>query len=190
MLLLVSGAGIEAQQLAISPATRALNQKQRARGFLARRGIGPVRDGQRLSERSAAEMLAKARAQHHVLAVQTLAAAGGKQETAAITSLTAAWQPVGPAQVTTQAYGSVTGREQHHGRPLGRERQHRICRDNRRRGMEVDERGGRTGIGDLHSADRHAERVHVRGCRLIKYWCGERAVGRYRCGAGRYRRSQ
>jgi hypothetical protein len=47
------------------------------------------------------EMLAEARTQHYALAVQIMAAA-----TPAVTSLTAAWQPVGPAQVTTQAYGA------------------------------------------------------------------------------------
>ena len=49
-------------------------------------------------------MLAEARAQHFDLAAHTRATAP------AVTSLTAAWQPVGPAQVTTSTYGAVTGR--------------------------------------------------------------------------------
>lgn len=55
------------------------------------------------SGRSAAEMLAEARAQHRALVVRS-------QANPANTSLTAPWQPVGPAQVTTATYGALTGR--------------------------------------------------------------------------------
>ncbi|HEX3473087.1 MAG TPA: choice-of-anchor D domain-containing protein, partial [Silvibacterium sp.] len=87
-----------------TPATQALRQKHRTRKFLAQRGIGQIQGARQVNQRSPAEMLAEARAQHFALAAHTQAAAP------AITVLTAAWQPVGPAQVTTSAYGAVTGR--------------------------------------------------------------------------------
>ena len=74
-------------------------QMRRSGRFLARRGIGT----QSRYPRNAAEMLAEARAEHHVLSAQGDANGGG-------TSLTAPWQPVGPAQVMTSAFGAVTGR--------------------------------------------------------------------------------
>jgi Abnormal spindle-like microcephaly-assoc'd, ASPM-SPD-2-Hydin len=75
-------------------------QKQRSGRFLARRGIAQARQ---MSPRNAADMLAEARTQHRILAQQTQANSGD-------TSLTAPWQPVGPAQVMTSAYGALTGR--------------------------------------------------------------------------------
>src|SRR5271165_2076929 len=108
-LLAATNTGLEAQQLALSPTPYALKQKQRTKKFLVQRGIGPARDGRHIYQRSPAEMLAEARSQHHVLALRAHAAAGSAQS-ASTTSLTAAWQPVGPAQVTTSAYGAVTGR--------------------------------------------------------------------------------
>jgi hypothetical protein len=92
-----------------APVTRAMKQKQRSGRFLARRAIGQepqVYTGNKKSSgygRSAAEMLANARAEHHALAAATQAGSGN-------TNLTAPWQPVGPAQVTTAAYGALTGR--------------------------------------------------------------------------------
>ena len=82
-----------------APAERRILESRR---FLAQRGIGAAG---RVYTRGAAEMLAEARAQHAALAARTLANAmpGG-------TSLTAPWQALGPAQVTTALYGAVTGR--------------------------------------------------------------------------------
>jgi len=48
-------------------------------------------------------MLAEARAQHQAMVVQ-------RDTTGVSTPLTAPWQPLGPAQVTTSAFGAVTGR--------------------------------------------------------------------------------
>jgi len=89
-----------------APVTRAMKQKQRSARFLARRGIGqtlvsPNRTSSRYG-RSAAEMLAEARTEHHALAAA--------QGSSGNTNLTAPWQPVGPAQVTTTTYGALTGR--------------------------------------------------------------------------------
>jgi hypothetical protein len=55
-------------------------------------------------------MLAEARSQHYALARRTQAVVGGGQSAPAMTLLTAPWQPVGPAQEMTSAYGAVTGR--------------------------------------------------------------------------------
>ncbi len=74
-------------------------QKLRSNRFLARRGIGARRG---IAE-NAAEMLAEARAQHEMMVAQRDASSGA-------TSLTGPWQPVGPAQVMTSAFGAVTGR--------------------------------------------------------------------------------
>lgn len=97
-----------------APVTRAMKQKQRSARFLARRGIGQALQGSgrngantryELSRyaRSPAELLAEARAQHYALAAGTQGGSGN-------TNLTAPWQPVGPAQVTTAGYGALTGR--------------------------------------------------------------------------------
>ncbi|HUB15787.1 MAG TPA: choice-of-anchor D domain-containing protein, partial [Acetobacteraceae bacterium] len=86
-----------------------MKQKQRSERFLARRGIATARqvysrDGANNRHgRSAAELLVEARAQHSALAA---AAQGGSGNT----NLTAPWQPVGPAHVTTAVYGALTGR--------------------------------------------------------------------------------
>jgi Abnormal spindle-like microcephaly-assoc'd, ASPM-SPD-2-Hydin len=87
----------------------AAKQKQRTARFLAQRSIGDR------SPRNAAKMLAAARA------ATASTGTAAKQPTQATTtharansastaSFTAAWQPVGPAQVSTAAYGLVTGR--------------------------------------------------------------------------------
>src|SRR5579862_2649651 len=97
------------KQTPAAPLARTLAQKKRSARFLARRGVGPLPQASaRGSMRgryahSPAEMLAEARSQHHALAATTQTGSGN-------TNLTAPWQPVGPAQVTTAAYGAVTGR--------------------------------------------------------------------------------
>jgi hypothetical protein len=94
-----------------APVTRAMKQKQRSARFLARRGIGqtlvsPNRTSSRYGPsrygRGAAEMRAEARTEHHALAAA--------QGSSGNTNLTAPWQPVGPAQVTTTTHGALTGR--------------------------------------------------------------------------------
>ena len=103
MGLWTAAIGMHAQTLATSQGLRdshAPLQKRRSERFLARRGMGGAR---RIYLRNAAEMLAEARAEHQALAAATQASGGS-------TSLTAPWQPVGPAQVMTSAYGPVTGR--------------------------------------------------------------------------------
>jgi len=82
----------------VTPVTSALKQQKRTARFLARRRVGKSDAG-----RGVAQMLADARVEHHALAIATQAGPGG-------TNLTAPWQPVGPAQVTTTAYGALTGR--------------------------------------------------------------------------------
>jgi hypothetical protein len=72
-------------------------QKRLSARFLAERGIGRGR-GQAGKGRDAPQTLASVRTQHRALA------------NSANTSLTAPWQPVGPAQVTTASFGAVTGR--------------------------------------------------------------------------------
>ena len=102
--------GVAAPVTRAARATRVVDQKQRSARFLARRGIGktlvsPNRTSSRYAPpyaRSAAEMLAEARAEHHALAAAQVGSGN--------TNLTAPWQPVGPAQVTTTAYGALTGR--------------------------------------------------------------------------------
>jgi hypothetical protein len=85
------------------PDSRVGQQQRRAARFLAQRGIGRAHSGWPASATGAADLLAAARAQHHTLAIRA-------QASLADASLTAPWQPVGPAQVTTAAYGAVTGR--------------------------------------------------------------------------------
>ncbi|MBV8672327.1 MAG: exo-alpha-sialidase, partial [Acidobacteriaceae bacterium] len=97
-----TAASLHAQSAAASqrlPDSHAPLQKQRSGRFLSRRGIG----SQRAYSHNPAEMLAEARSQHQSMLVERDASGGS-------TSLTAAWQPVGPAQVMTTAYGAVTGR--------------------------------------------------------------------------------
>jgi hypothetical protein len=91
-----------------SPAIgEAAKQKQRMERFLAERGIaGQGRAG-------AAQALAAARARQTFASSQFKAGmsiARPHVSAATVTALSAAWQPVGPAQVSTAAYGLVTGR--------------------------------------------------------------------------------
>ncbi len=72
--------------------------KQRSARFLAERGVASSGPRPRYS-RSPAQMLAQARAQYR----------NQSQISAASAPQTPIWQPVGPAQVTTAAYGEVTG---------------------------------------------------------------------------------
>src|SRR5271165_425823 len=92
--------GAQAQKPAAIQATRTTQQKKRTGKFLAQRGIGKEPGGRHIDRRNPADLLLEARTQHYALAAQT----------PALTSLTAAWQPVGPAQITTSAYGALTGR--------------------------------------------------------------------------------
>lgn len=77
-----------------------ITAKQRSAKFLAERGI-VVSPGSRSSyTRSPAQMLAQARGRYRMQVQKSLAS--GAQ--------VPIWQPVGPAQVITSAYGAVTGR--------------------------------------------------------------------------------
>jgi hypothetical protein len=80
----------------------------RAKRFLAGRTVTESGD-------SAAQAMEQARAQHVGLAPQQIvtaprALASSQTLSPRLTSLTTAWQPVGPAQVLSATYGKVTGR--------------------------------------------------------------------------------
>jgi len=74
--------------------------KQRAATFLAERGIALLPGVRSRYARSPAQMLAAARAQYRAQL----------QQEATTGTQVPAWQPAGPAQVITSAYGAVTGR--------------------------------------------------------------------------------
>ncbi|MGC2161271.1 MAG: choice-of-anchor D domain-containing protein [Silvibacterium sp.] len=74
--------------------------RQRSVKFLAERGIALPPGAQSRYTRSPAEMLADARAQYRIQVLRALATGAPVP----------VWQPVGPAQVITSAYGAVTGR--------------------------------------------------------------------------------
>lgn len=74
--------------------------RQRSAKFLAERGIVFSPHHQLAADRTPAQMLSQARARYRGL-VRKLAASGNPVPE---------WQPLGPAQVITSAYGAVTGR--------------------------------------------------------------------------------
>lgn len=86
----------QAQQLHRAALGNAAAAKQRSAKFLAERGIVPGRSQLTLSP---AQMLIHARAQFRPRA----------QQTAVSSTQVPAWQPVGPAQVITSAYGAISG---------------------------------------------------------------------------------
>jgi hypothetical protein len=73
--------------------------KQRSARFLAERGFAPAIDGHSRLRNNPAQLLSQARAQYQKLVQQY--SSGTQVDT---------WQPVGPAQVITSAYGAVAGR--------------------------------------------------------------------------------
>jgi hypothetical protein len=91
---------LPAQQISKSAIGDAAKQKRRSARFLAQRGIG------RPGTLSPAASLAAARAQYQRLQSHAIA----RIANSAATPLTAPWQPMGPPQVSTTAYGLVTGR--------------------------------------------------------------------------------
>jgi hypothetical protein len=95
IVLSVIALTLHAQQPAVQDAQAASAQKQRSARFLAERGF------LRPNAPAPAEVYARARAAH-----QAMLRARPQDNV----SLTAPWQPVGPAQVSTGAYGLVTGR--------------------------------------------------------------------------------
>ncbi len=95
-LLAVTPTAFLKAQTSAAPAPAQLRQRQEGRRFLNRRGI--------LSH-SAAKQLAQARRSH---AAMKLAPASKSAYAPAL--LSQPWQSVGPAQVSTTAYGMVTGR--------------------------------------------------------------------------------
>lgn len=85
----------------------AAKQKHLLARFLAERGVGASSSNSKLTQNGAA-MLAAARARHRaMLATRNLLTQDTPGGTA---SLTAQWQPVGSGQITTSAYGAITGR--------------------------------------------------------------------------------
>jgi hypothetical protein len=94
-----------AQQASKPALGDAAKQKQRTSRFLAQRGIGGH------AMQIPAKTLSAARVQHNLFQAK---AQPGNENRAVVstvpTSLTAPWTPVGPAQVSTAAYGLVTGR--------------------------------------------------------------------------------
>ena len=93
--------GLRAQQIPKAAIGDAAAQKQRAARFLARRGLLHSRGG-------FAAPLAQARTQTLHQRKPGIARLAGSPNVT--TSLTAPWQPIGPPQVSTTAYGLVTGR--------------------------------------------------------------------------------
>ena len=91
-------------------------QKQRTKRFLAERGIAPGRHPEAAAHLAAAQKSAQAAAIHAAKdsAAEARTAAKDRRpkmfSAAENAALTAAWQPVGPTQVSTSAYGLVTGR--------------------------------------------------------------------------------
>src|SRR4051812_18677796 len=81
-----------------------------APGLRARRFLG----GRSAEDTTAAQAMGQAEEQHEALSSQAAVSprAAGTSAIAAprLTSLDTAWQPLGPAQVMTAAYGKVTGR--------------------------------------------------------------------------------
>ena len=106
VLSLLLGFHLAAQRTAQTAIGDAAKQKQRTARFLAQRGISAA------DRAGGASMLAAARARQSRLTSQGESARPqfAPQATPAVTALTAPWQPVGPAQVSTAAYGLVTGR--------------------------------------------------------------------------------
>jgi hypothetical protein len=97
----VLSSGLRAQQIPKAAIGDAATQKQRAARFLARRGLLHSRGG-------FAAPLAQARTQTLHQRKPGIARLAGSPNVT--TSLTAPWQPIGPPQVSTTAYGLVTGR--------------------------------------------------------------------------------
>ncbi len=94
VLLCFFSLGCIAQQVHRPAIGNAAAGGQRSAKFLAERGLGVARYG-----RSPAQMLGEARAQYQREVLSS-----------ALTGTVPAWQPVGPAQVLTSAYGEVAGR--------------------------------------------------------------------------------
>jgi hypothetical protein len=99
----VLGSDLAAQRSAQPALGDAATQKNRTARFLAERGIAGSH------RKEAAAMLSAARVQSALRARQARSAKSAA-DAPGTTSLTAAWKPVGPAQVSTAAYGLVTGR--------------------------------------------------------------------------------
>lgn len=99
MLVLVTAPAF-AQRLSRSTLGNALAARQRSAGFLAERGLVLTHQRQKQLGGSPAQLLARARAEH------------GKQvrQEAASGVVVPSWQPVGPDDVFTSAYGDVAGR--------------------------------------------------------------------------------
>jgi len=99
-LLVAGGVAACAQQPADTPAAR---QQAADRGFLLRRGMGPSQGDVSLPMHAArSTQTAQARG------VVPFAAAGTAAP--ALSSSSTTWQPAGPTQLSTPAYGLVTGR--------------------------------------------------------------------------------
>ena len=136
LAVLMSGSTAAAQTAAAPVLGDAAKQKQRTARFLAQRGIGGrgVRNAARMlaetrGRRAPASQstIAQGAMVQHAGPVPTTSSGIGtdrygtdgahdavilvaRSANAAVASLTAAWQPVGPAQVSSAAYGLVTGR--------------------------------------------------------------------------------
>jgi hypothetical protein len=93
------------QAAAARPAISASAARQRAQAFLARRGVG------RRGTAIPAAVLLQARAQHAALVRTQIQAQSLTQiQVQSQSSPPTVWQPVGPMQVSTSAWGLVTGR--------------------------------------------------------------------------------
>lgn len=101
--VLFAGSVLRAQQSSAAIGN-AVQQEQRSARFLAERSL---RRGGSLNY---ARMLAGARARHRLAVRGMVRGQNDSSMSTGTASLTAAWQAVGPAQVSTAEYGLVTGR--------------------------------------------------------------------------------